>query len=225
MRQIIINKDTEALRELIKGDADVVNALIDDCSPLLGCVYAQSIDCAKILLEAKADVNGNKSHPPLYSACNFGRTDFVKLLIEHKADICLQRPENGLTPLHLVVCSRDMAYLKIFMTTGGASKNIDVKAYGEYTALYYACKKGLLPFISLLLDNGAKIKELNKSSQHSDLFEIRKNIKRTLIVFYHLGRKNKWLGKDVTNMIGKMVWETRDRDEWLTQNLSKKYKI
>jgi hypothetical protein len=114
--------------------------------------------------------------------------------------------------------------LKLIIKTG-ASKNIDIKACGKYTALYYACRKEPDPFISILLDNGAKIKELWDPLIHHSFFDKRKNIKRTLIVFYRLGRKIKCLGKDVTNMIGKMVWETRDQDEWLMNlNPSKKYK-
>jgi Ankyrin repeats (3 copies)/Ankyrin repeats (many copies) len=229
MKQMIENKNAEALRKLV--ESGVTDNWMPDIQyfPLLYCVYQNSFECAKILLEAKADVNGNKDHPPLLSACNFGRYDFVKLLIEHKADVLIENPnpnsDTNMRSLHFAANSQNLESLKLLFKAG-ASKIINIKAYGKYSPLYYACLRKHTnndPFISILLDNGAKIKELYNPKLHHTLFNKRKNIKRTLIVFYHLGRKTKCLGKDVTNMIGKMVWETRDQDEWLmNQNSSKK---
>ena len=223
MDQIIRANDTEALIELIKGGADIDRKHSIDHPPLTYCIFQNSVDCVKILLEAKADVNGNNFSPTVFYACMFGRDGILKLLIEHKADLHTKKSRERYH-LHLAVQSNNLECAKLLINAG-ASENIDIKEEGKYSPLYYACERNIESIISLLLDNGAKIKELYDPKIHHSLFDKRKNIKRALIVFYHLGRKNECLGKDVTNMIGKMVWETRDQDEWLmNQNETKKYK-
>jgi ankyrin repeat protein len=151
----------------------------------------------------------------------------AKLLIEHKASVFLYG-DPPMQPLHYAVLSNNIEILKL-ITNSEASKNIDVKTrIRRHTSLQLATLySSSFPIISLLLDNGAKISNIETEHRipYQDLFSKRESIKRTLIVFYRLGRKTKCLGKDMTNMIGKMVWETRDQDEWLThQNETKKYK-
>jgi hypothetical protein len=63
----------------------------------------------------------------------------------------------------------------------------------------------------VLLDYGAKTAY---GGGDCVLFDRRKNIKRALVVFYWLGNQNKWLRKDVTDLIGRMIWTTRDQEEW-----------
>jgi ankyrin repeat protein len=225
---VIKNKDSESLESILATGFDP-NTKIPPWGRLLliEAIHSKSIECVKILLKYKADVNPCLETSPLCITCSLPHIEMAKLLIEHKANVFISG-DPPMQPLHYAVLSNNIEILRLITNTE-ASKNIDVKTrIRRHTGLQLVALYSLsFPVISLLLDNGAKISNIETEHRipYQDVFSKRKNIKRTLIVFYRLGRKTKCLGKDVTNMIGKMVWETRDQDEWLmNQNLSKKYK-
>jgi ankyrin repeat protein len=225
IRIVIENNYAKSLKEAIEKGLDP-NTRIDDQTLLFWAVESKSTECAKILLESKANTSATAHNEILSLACRnaYECIDMPKLLLEHKANVFA--PDGGWYPLHNSVLSRSFECVKLLINAG-ASRIIDIKTLSGSTALYFAVNATNSisdSIVSLLLDYGAKIDNMKNPNRHCELFIKRKNIKRTLIVFYHLGRKTKCLGKDITNMIGKMVWETRDQDEWLNQNPSKKYK-
>jgi hypothetical protein len=228
IRGVIKKDDAKYLESILATGFDANTKTLSGRLLLIEAMYSKSIECVKILLKYKADVNPSITLSPLCLACSFPHIEMAKLLIEHKANVFLSGYPT-MQPLHFAVLSKNLEILKLITNTGNLKK-IDVKTrMRECTSLELAVFYKLsFPIISLLLDNGAKISKI-KTTEHripyQDLFSKRESIKRTLIVFYRLGRKTKCLGKDVTNMIGKMVWETRDQDEWLmNQNKTKKYK-
>jgi ankyrin repeat protein len=220
IRRAIINNDVKILKDAIEKGLDV-NTEIENRSLLALALLWSSIECVKLLLEFKAHLSTILRTNTFSHACVTGRIDLAQLMLEHKADIFTL--DNGFYPLHRAVSSGSLDLTRYLLKTG-ASKMIDVKSSNEITPLYFAVSgRYSLSIVSILLDYGAKIDNMKEPNLHCDLFIKRKNIKCTLIVFYHLGRKTKWLKKDMTNIIGKMVWETRDHDEWLmNQNPSKK---
>ena len=225
IRGVVKNDGAKYLKNAIEKGLDP-NTRIDGQTLLFWAVGSRSTECVKILLEANATISTTACSTLLSLACrnaSFG-IDIPKLLLEHKANVF--DPDGGFYPLHQAVLSGSLECVKLVMNAG-ASKIIDIKTLSGSTALYFTVKYSHpVSMASLLLDYGAKIDNMKEPNLHCDLFIKRRNIKSTLIVFYCLGRKTKCLGKDVTNMIGKMVWETRDQDEWLmSQNETKKIKI
>jgi len=102
----IINRDMQKLQELISSGAD-----LNVQAPLMGTplLYACSIgntQAARMLIEAKADVNlpnSTTGYTPLLMACQSGDKELVKLLIAAGADVnakaVLNGKETDLTPL------------------------------------------------------------------------------------------------------------------------------
>lgn len=231
LRAAIKGEDVNEVKTLISAGADINHLDTYKISPLLGSVYSNKIEYAKILLEAKADVNGAGGHPPICTATNFRKLDFAKLLIQHAADVNITFLDRSFTALHLSASNGDLDFIKLLLDAG-AHTNLEFKSDMRWTPLYSAIYVGhSLPAASLLLDYGAKTQNVElgrtKPPWMDALFETRRNIKRTLLVFYHLGRKNPYLKKDMTDKIAKMIWETRDSPSWLTHEESspKKMKI
>lgn len=93
------------------------------------------------------------------------------------------------------------------------------KNIGGFTVLDFAIYCSARDYVSSIIDaGGGHSLGVNTSPPpwFTELLEQRRNIKRALLVFYHFGRKNPYLKKDMTDNIAKMIWETRDREEWLT---------
>lgn len=222
IKGVIRKDDSKSLKDAIEKGLDP-DTEIEDKSLLSWTLYKNSIECVKLLLKSKAYLSSGLRDQAFDYACFNAYTETAQLLLDHNADIF--KPRFGFYPLHRAVLTGSLVFTR-FVLNAGASKRIDVKTQQGNTPLYFVIYNDYpLPMVSLLLDYGSKIDNMKNPNLHCELFVKRKNIKRTLIIFYQLGRKTKCLGKDMTNMIGKMVWETRDQDEWLmNQNETKKYK-
>jgi ankyrin repeat protein len=73
-------------------------------------VRSNDIKKAKKLLQAGADPNIND---PLYTACCWGMYDFVKLLLEYKAN-----PNNEAQVLHIACYNKDKEIVKLLLQYG-----------------------------------------------------------------------------------------------------------
>jgi hypothetical protein len=75
--------------------------------------------------------------------------------------------------------------------------------------------RNVLGTIGYLLDAGAKFSNLSLrkiSPELENFLQHRRNLKRVLTVFVALGRRNRYLKKDITLVIASMIWEQTRND-------------
>ena len=222
-------KNLVLLKKAIEEEGANVNLKFEDriwFSPLACAVSRMWFEGTSYLIDSKADVNAQSIDGWSVlqeSVFQSGNAKITRLLLEKGAD-ANRIAYGGLNALFIASTDRTLDSLPLICDV---TKNFELRDPDGRTALEKAVNYSHRVAASILLDFGAKTSSFSSNHKPRNWFTAllskRKNMKHTLIVFYHLGRKNKCLGKDITNMIGKMVWETRDRDEWLlNQNLSTK---
>lgn len=153
----------------------------------------------------------------------------VKSLLEEKANPHIYTVV-GNSPLMLSVSSRRSNKCFHLLLKYETRDTFMCTGAGGRTVLDIAIYRGAYDYVSSIIDVGGEHSlSVNTSPPlwFTELLEQRKNIKRTLIVFHHLGRKNPYLKKDMTDKIVRMIWETRDSPNWLIHEESspKKMKI
>jgi ankyrin repeat protein len=220
MVRALQTKDFVLLKKAVETKGADINSKFADrvgFCPLASAVSEKWLDGVLYLIKSKADVNAKHSDGwSVLQESVFHRDNakITHLLLENGAD-ANSVTYQGLNALFIASTDRTLDSLLLICKV---TKNIELRDPDGRTALERAVCFNHRIAASILLDAGAKTSSFSLKLKPRDWFTTllakRKNMKRALIVFYHLGRKNKCLGKDITNMIGKMVWETRDRDEW-----------
>uniref|UniRef100_A0A0E0JZZ5 Uncharacterized protein n=1 Tax=Oryza punctata TaxID=4537 RepID=A0A0E0JZZ5_ORYPU len=74
------------MKILLDHRADCNKTFSTVCTPLIAAMMGRSLKCAKLLIEAGADVKGVGTFTPLIVAATEGLTDFCKCLLEGGAD-------------------------------------------------------------------------------------------------------------------------------------------
>ena len=126
-------------------------------TPLMIAVQMGNIDCVKVLLSYKANVEGrgdtvyrNYCGTPLFVAVEHGHVGVMSCLVEHGANVDAVNEENY-TPLMIAV-KRKQANAVTFLVEHGA--NLDLQDKDGNTALHHAITCGLLTIVHKLLDFG-----------------------------------------------------------------------
>ena len=137
------------------------------CTPLIVAAGNGNLDCVKVLLRYKADMesrcgdddddNASFSHQgytPLLMAARNGHFDVVSCLVENGADV--NSPENNnLTPL-MMACKSGHVNVVTFLVEHGARVHLQDKV-GK-TALHYAIKgHNNREIMRCLIENGADV--------------------------------------------------------------------
>jgi|SRR5215471_6704058 len=110
------------VKELLKTDADLVNARDkDDSTPLHCAVWKGHLEVVSILLDAGAEVNAlnqndHWGNTPLHAAAHANHTAIAQLLIQRGASI-EARDANGRTPLDHTTFHKSTAAAKIIQQT------------------------------------------------------------------------------------------------------------
>jgi cytohesin len=148
----IIQKHADAVAELIRAKADP-NSLSSDGPPLIVSALGDA-PTLKALLEGGADPNhpDREGMSPLLRAVMQGTQPAVELLLAHKADPNVGRPQDGWTPLQ-EAAQREIKGIAQVLLKAGA----DVNAKGTYgfTPLHMAVSRKQREVTELLLANHA----------------------------------------------------------------------
>ncbi len=109
----------------------------------------------ELLLQAGACMNkqAHSGTTALYAACQTGKVDAARLLLNHGSDPNQDSYYNGATPLYMA-CQQGHLEVARLLHVGGADVN---KAYPEKneTPLFVACEMGHVAIVRFLLENGA----------------------------------------------------------------------
>lgn len=158
----------------------------------------------------------------LHYEASHNNIDRVKLLLSLKANpnIC---SKGGNTPIDFAIVYGYNECLKILLRTLTKESLNKCNAFDK-TPLDMAILNGRYHFFSIIYDAGGKTSfyNSNKGNLLIKLIQSRKNIKSVLVVFFALGKKTKRIHKDLISTIAKMIWETRDEEEWSLQHSKKR---
>ena len=148
---------TEWLKYFIKKKLDVDSIGEGDETPLHKCVRTNTngIDCAKIMLKAKANINARNiwGRSPIMEAVVQFKFQMMDFLMSEGADVNI--PDNHkTTPLH--VCG---SYGKLDILKKMLAKGAHINAQDERgrTCLYFAVLGSHDQVIEFLLENGADV--------------------------------------------------------------------
>ncbi len=129
-------------------------------TPLYVAALFGNYECAKLLIDAKADVNATgptnkfkQVHNVLMAAGQTGKTNLVMLLLDSGADPNRRTPD-GNTAFRQLAKYRQPVVLKTLIDRGA-----DVNSQGSkgHTALIFAAYNGHIENVKLLIDSGADL--------------------------------------------------------------------
>ena len=142
-------------------------------TPLILAVQSGNLECVKILLKYKAEIEERGGYidgyyprcTPLFVAAANGNVDILSFLVEGGADVNSRSGEvyEQLTPL-MVACENGKLNAVLYLTDEGAEVNLEDVA--GYTALHYAATfSGNNNALSCLIDSRANVNALTDDNR------------------------------------------------------------
>jgi uncharacterized protein len=157
-----MQKNAGAVRELLKGGADVNGAQGDGMTALHWAATHGDAALTEMVLLAGGNVRAMtriNSYTPLFLAAREGNADVVRLLLQHGADPKAVST-TGSTPLMLAAAAGNVEAVTAILDAGA---EIDARenARGQ-TALMFAAAYNRVAAVSLLAARGADVKATSK---------------------------------------------------------------
>ena len=158
----VIQKHADAVAELIRAKADP-NGFTPYHSPLIVSALGDA-PTLKALLEGGADANrpDRDGTSPLLQAVMHEAQPAVELLLAHKADPNVGRPQYRWTPLHEAAQRGSKAIAEVLLKAGA---DVNAKADDGWTPLYSAVSHKQREVAELLLANHADPNAKNNAGQ------------------------------------------------------------
>ena len=172
--------DATRIKSLLDNDARLLDAPVDNVSPVLMALYQGKRDIAQLLIErgarltfAEACAMGERDrveallksdpsllnrrspdgYPPLGLAIFFGQPAIARLLIEKGADVEAPAENvNNVAPVHAAAAVRDIDTMRLLLARGA---DPNARQQRDYTALHGAASRGDIEMGKLLLSHGA----------------------------------------------------------------------
>ncbi|KAN0136205.1 Ankyrin repeat-containing domain protein [Lactarius tabidus] len=146
---------------LIEHGADVTAQNKTQSTPLHLASSCVSFTASSFLIHLRADVNAQKYHNILgHKERSIARTEIVRLLIEHGADVTAQ-DEAYSTPLHLAASEGSAETVGLLIEHGA---DVAAKDEGRRTPLHLASSVSVTTTVRLLIKHGANVSEQDKTN-------------------------------------------------------------
>lgn len=166
LEKLIEEGNEEATITFIRSGDASINEL--GCSrPLIRAILHQNINIFKALIEAKADPDlrgyfDSKyyyDHTPLFFAADWGKSEFLKVLIEAGAKLDLQNGLRGETALMMAVQRNKMEKVRLLIEAGA---NLEIRNHftGDTAlidALWLDCNNINFEILKILINSGANL--------------------------------------------------------------------
>jgi ankyrin repeat protein len=228
--EAVYKNDVETIKRIVPGDTDLNAPIPNNQLTLLhAAVNFGYANCVKILLEVKANPDGNKHDivTPLMTAVYLKRFECVNLLIKHKANVNASA-KDGTTSLHIASMFGRITCVKELVIAGA---NLDVKSLIGSTPLHEAMCFNQFDCAELLLDLGASLsncpkymiipswvhglilKRRNALSSTNTLLRVLR--KRFLVLCESTKHIKNRVPKDVAILLTQYVWATRFDKKWI----------
>ncbi|XP_054463125.1 ankyrin repeat and SOCS box protein 16 [Anoplopoma fimbria] len=148
---------------LLSHGADPELLAADGSAPLHLCTSAQSLQCAKLLVDGGADVSVRLRESrltPLHVAARRALEEHVELFLSHGADV-LATNQEGETPLNAACSAAERPseagrYLRVIQKLLGAGADPRTAGRKQHTPLHNACGNCSPQIVEVLLQHGAK---------------------------------------------------------------------
>jgi len=134
---LIQSEDISRIIKVLEFDPGLVNMPIDEWTPLHWACQLSSVEAAKALIDAGADINARDSdgETPLHIACSEGQVDIVKLLLESEVLDINNETDEGKTALMFAAQACSCETCKMLLEKGANPGHSD--AAGR-TVLHWA---------------------------------------------------------------------------------------
>lgn len=162
--KVIFNEDIKALKDLLSKDPSIINLCHNGWTPLSLTVEGNNLDKAKVLLEEGADPcltcwippkKARRVNTPLHESVKKNLNDFVKLFIEHGADVNKRDDTNlGYTPLIISVGNKNDE-LSSYLISKGADPLLELRS-----ALKLSTSGAISPLQQALYSKNYKLAKL-----------------------------------------------------------------
>ena len=162
--KVIFNEDIKALKDLLSKDPSIINLCQNGWTPLSLTIEGNNLDKAKVLLEEGADpcltcwITPKKTrrvNTPLHESVKRNLNDFVKLFIEHGADVNKRDDTDlGYTPLIIAVGNKNDE-LSSYLISKGADPLLELRS-----ALKISTSGGISPLQQALYSKNYKLAKL-----------------------------------------------------------------
>lgn len=166
------------------------------------------------ILEDGVEGQSTSATTHLMDAAKSGAKNCVKLLLEHKANPS-GLPRNGFTPLHLAARNGQSECVALLIHAKADLDRFDV--YDNMTPLAVSILREEYLCFNILLNAGAKMSLVNIWDMPSWVYSIIANpnrIQKSVLVFMAILRKRRGIYKDISTLLGKMIWDTRFDYVW-----------
>lgn len=145
----------DVVKFLLEQGADCnACALPRCCAPLHRAASGGSVECARLLLRAGADLNAQDEdgQTPLHYAAQNGNSDVERILLAGGAFVERQ-DDGGDTPLHRAIACDNREIVRVFLDHNSACVNM--RGCDDKTPLHVASRGGYSYSIRSLLEHGA----------------------------------------------------------------------
>lgn len=211
-RAIFENRHVDLDAMLTSGQI-TVHTLLDGDYTMLGVAAKHNrVECVRVLLKHKANLNQTPSgmvYSPLFLAARDGADESVRILIQNGANVNEIHPNKNRTPLHAAAFHGRAKCVKILID---AKANMEIKDLQRYTPLRDALLTGEREVIKVLLDAGSKMDFFDNWT--FQFVEQRKRTKSAIETVIGIIRWRLRLGRDMGNLVGSLVWDQRDDPAW-----------
>jgi ankyrin repeat protein len=178
-------RDTAAVRRLLKTGAGVNAAQVDGTTALHWAAHHDDAETVALLVRAGANVNAVNRYgvPPLTQACTNGNAAIVKLLLEAGADANATL-KGGESALMLAARSGNVDAVKALL---GRGAKLESRERLGQTALMWAAAEGHTAVVRALIDAGADLKATLDSGFQAFHFAVREGHLDTVRAFLAAG--------------------------------------
>ncbi len=154
--EAVKNRDTSAVRALLKEYADVNTAAPDGATALHWAAHWDDVGMAELLIRAGATVNVANDYgvTPLVLACENGSAPMVEKLLTAGANPNAALP-TGETPLMIAARTGKVEAVRVLLSRG-ADSTAKETSQGQ-DALMWAVAQGHLDVVRMLLEHGANV--------------------------------------------------------------------
>lgn len=209
--------DGDTIRRLVQANPAILEFRnVYQNTPLIVACFDKTCVSTRALLECKANPNIPATqvacYYPLYLAAVRGDLECTRLLIQFNAipDVI---DTDGTTPLTGSILYKTFNVTKVLIPLS----NVHYRDPAGSTALsliWEIRKEGVdFEVVRMLLDRGAKEKERGPE-WFEEIRGGRHNAFKTTSLVMTVLKKRCGVSKDMTTMIGKILWETRYSEEW-----------
>lgn len=154
----VIKGDKAELKKIITGNKELLDTADHfGRTPLMYCVLADRLDCAKYLINMGCNLDqvDNAGRSATHSAAHKGSYKFLELLHNRGASLDI-KDHDGQTPLHLVTRNRTPKCLEYLLRNLGPGM-VDVSDNQMRTALHWSAAFNNTECVKLLIKYGINI--------------------------------------------------------------------